>query len=274
MTITGNHALGIREMATDAVTSRRPSLTNEQSRLLAGLPWWRIHWLAFWKRRVESWMEIAAAVYVAVIALVILWSWWGTLQLPNPVAQLAQWTRWSPNSVVYLLDGRDRQGRRATFEMLVLKKGFDWARGSSDELMLDGEQLDGAKAMAAAFDPKVRDNLGNARELIAVGAASQEGDPQREFARAGRRASKIAGWLAALAAPEVPIWTLNLGQYTEPCEACETGDTSWQRPFIVIGVREADPLVDIGEALTTALSGKANVPSLARYSAFEMRKYR
>ena len=60
-----------------------------------------------------------------------------------------------------------------------------------------------------------------------------------------------------------PIWTLNLGQYRDPCANCETGGTSWQRPFIVIAVKETDPGTNVGEALTDAMSGKEKLPSPA-----------
>ena len=260
-------------MATDAARYDRAILARDQARLVAGLPWWRIVWLAFWKRRVEKAVVIGSILYIMAIAIAVLWDGWFSLHLPNPIANLARQTRWSPNSVVYLLEGRDRQGRRAAFDLVVLKKGFHWAHGSSKDLVRDGEQLEEDKAFAAAFDFDVRINLAKSRELIGVGAASQEGDPQRELDRAGQRARQTAEWLKMLAAPETPIWTLNLGQYSEPCETCESGGTSWQRPFIVVGVREAEPNVDIGEALASAMSGKSNLPSPARYSAYEFRRY-
>ena len=80
----------------------------------------------------------------------------------------------------------------------------------------------------------------SARELIAVGLASVEGNIEAEIQRGGLRANRIAEWVRGAVDPSIPMSTLNLGRYLEPCSDCETADTSWQRPFIVIAVKQAD----------------------------------
>ena len=89
----------------------------------------------------------------------------------------------------------------------------------------------------------------------------------------GDRANRIAAWVKAAVDPSIPMSTLNLGRYLEPCSDCETGDTSWQRPFIVIAVKQADSGTNIGEALQNAMSGKENLPSPSRYSTFALAQY-
>ena len=84
-------------MATDAARYDRAILTRDQDRLVAGLPWWRIVWLAFWKRRVEKAVVIGSILYIMAIAIAVLWDGWFSLHLPNPIAKLARQTRWSPN---------------------------------------------------------------------------------------------------------------------------------------------------------------------------------
>lgn len=72
----------------------------------------------------------------------------------------------------------------------------------------------------------------------------------------------------------MPVYTLNLGQYREPCAACETTGTSWQRPFVFISVRDLQDGTVLAEALADAMTGKDNLPSPSSYSAFELAKIR
>ena len=61
---------------------------------------------------------------------------------------------------------------------------------------------------------------------------------------------------------------------SEPCSDCETKDTSWQRPFMVVAVRDKDPGADVAQALAAAMSDKANLPSLSAYSTFGLARFR
>ena len=110
--------------------------------------------------------------------------------------------------------------------------------------------------------------------MITVGTASQEGNAAEEVARAERRAKQAATLVSGAVAADDADLDANLGQYRDPCTDCETGGTSWQRPFIVIAVKETDPGTNIGEALTDAMSGKEKLPSPASYSAFALTRFR
>lgn len=125
-------------------------------------------------------------------------------------------------------------------------------RGSSDELEKDGKTIPAADVASAVLDEEVRSALADAKEVITVGTASQEGDASEELARAERRAKQAATLVAPAVTPSTPISTLNLGQYREPCANCETGGTSWQRRFIVVAVKSLEPGTNIGEALSDA----------------------
>ena len=94
------------------------------------------------------------------------------------------------------------------------------------------------------------------------------------MARAERRAKQAATLIAGAVDTATPIWTLNLGQYRDPCANCETGGTSWQRPFIVIAVKETEPGTDVGEALADAMTGKEKLPSPSSYSVFALNRFR
>jgi len=183
-------------------------------------------------------------------------------------------TRQTRNSTVFTIEGKDKAGRNATFDVVVLNKSFLWVRGSAEQLEKDGVAIPPADVAAAVLDEEVRGALTDAKQVIAVGTASQEGNAADEVARAGRRARQAATLVSGAVAAEVPIYTLNLGQYRDPCTDCETGGTSWQRPFIVIAVKGSDPDTEIGEALNDAMTGKDKLPSPASYSTFALGRFR
>ncbi|MGQ0456875.1 MAG: hypothetical protein ACT4OU_07420 [Hyphomicrobium sp.] len=181
--------------------------------------------------------------------------------------------RWNDRTLAFPIEGADRNGRAAQFDVVVLRKDYGWVRGSTTELERGETRLSADDIAREVFTRELREGLSSARDLIAVGLASQEGEVERETQRAGLRAARIAEWTREAVGTSVPLWTLNLGRYVEVCDDCETDDTSWQRPFIVVAVRTADPGCDIGEALAVALSEKSNLPSPSRYSAFALAKY-
>jgi hypothetical protein len=110
---------------------------------------------------------------------------------------------------------------------------------------------------------------------MAIGLASQEGQREAETERAANRARTAAGWLVEAMAPETGIWTLNLGQFQAGCKAItEATDTSWQRPVIIVGIRESDKGATLSEAFADAISGKSNLPSRDCYSSFDLTRFR
>ena len=198
-------------MATDAARYDRAILTRDQARLVAGLPWWRIVWLAFWKRRVEKAVVIGSILYIMAIAIAVVVGWLVLPASAEPDRKFGAADAVEPDSTSSTSRGARSAGAARSVRSRGAEKSFHWAHGSSKDLVRDGERLEEDKAFAAAFDFDVRINLAKSRrELIGVGAASQEGDPQRELDRAGQRARQTAEWLKECnrPAPETPIWTL------------------------------------------------------------------
>lgn len=181
--------------------------------------------------------------------------------------------KWNDRTMAFPIEGQDAAGRNALFDVVVLTKTYGWVKGSTTELERGDKRLSGEDIENEVLAPQLREGLGSARELIAVGLASVEGDIETETQRGGLRANRIAEWVRGAVDPSIPMSTLNLGRYLEVCADCETDDTSWQRPFIVIAVRQADTGANIGEALHNALSDKENLPSPSRYSTFALAKY-
>lgn len=181
--------------------------------------------------------------------------------------------RWNERTLVFPIEGADRAGRRALFDVVVLTKNYGWVRGSTTELEKDDQRLSPQEIQDEVLAPQLREGLGTARGLIAVGLASQEGEVEREEQRGGLRAIRTAQWVQEALGERIPMWTLNLGRYVDPCTDCEDSDTSWQRPFIVIAVRQVDDGTHISEALADAMSDTTNLPAPSRYSAFAFTKF-
>lgn len=181
--------------------------------------------------------------------------------------------RWNERTLVFPIEGADAAGRRALFDVVVLTKNYGWTLGSTEELERGSQKLTAEEIQDEVLAPQLREGLGRAKELIAVGVASQEGDVEKETHRAGLRAKRTAEWVKGVVADNIPMWTLNLGRYTDVCTDCEEGDTSWQRPFMVVAVKQSDPGTNLAEALNNALSDKENLPSPSRYSSFALAKW-
>lgn len=182
--------------------------------------------------------------------------------------------RWNERTLAFPIEGVDRAGRTAEFDVVVLTKDYGWVHGSTTELERGDRRLTQDDIERYVLAPQLREGLGRARGIIAVGLASQEGEIEREAQRAGLRANRIAEWVKGVVNDETPMWTLNLGRYLDVCAECEDADTSWQRPFIVIAIRRTDAYTNIAEALNSALSNKENLPSPSRYSSFALAQYR
>jgi len=177
------------------------------------------------------------------------------------------------DAMLYLVSGRDAKGRTAHFDVIVLRKDIAWVKGSTEQITRNGQVLDGVQFKRVVFLNEVGQRLTAARQLIAVGVASQEGEQSSEESRASERARKIGLWLSEASGIGRGIWTLSLGQYREPCLECETSETSWQRPIVVIGLRRSEAGLVLGEALADALQGLSNLPSPSRYTKFDLQKF-
>lgn len=243
---------------------------------VAAYRWWdRVGWMRWLFDRGG---EMAGRLFAAgVIATVGGWTAVdmidararGKFLLPTITAE-----RLSPSTHAYVIQGADQNGRRADFDLIVADKEFTWEHGSTERLVRANTPMTKADIEHTIFDSLVRARLQGAKQLIAVGTASEEGDTSKETYRAGKRAEQTASWLASVTGKDVPLYTLNLGQYRQPCEACNTAQTDWQRPFLVIAVQRTAFGADIGEALADALSATSNLPAPERYSAYALARFR
>ncbi|HRY07830.1 MAG TPA: hypothetical protein P5114_11970 [Hyphomicrobiaceae bacterium] len=249
---------------------------DRRSGALVAYRWWeRIGWLRWlFSRGGEMAGRLFAAGLIASVGTWVAWDAYDARARSKFLMPLISAERLSPATHAYVIQGLDSAGRRADFDLIVADKTFTWERGSTEHLSRNGQQLTAADVQNIILDPLVRARLKSSKQLIAVGTASEEGDPVQEKHRAGQRADQTARWLSAIADELIPLWTLNLGQYQQPCEACDTNETNWQRPFLIIAVRQAAWGIDLAEALADALGSASNLPAPERYSAFALARFR
>ncbi|MGE0025129.1 MAG: hypothetical protein AB7S70_16035, partial [Hyphomicrobium sp.] len=123
----------------------------------------------------------------------------------EPLASDDEQMRQTKGTLIFAIEGKDKAGRKATFDVVVARKQFLWVRGSAEDLEKDGRKISGDELARDVLDQEVRDGLASAHEIVAVGTASQEGDPVAETARAGRRAARTADIVAGTIDAKVPI---------------------------------------------------------------------
>jgi hypothetical protein len=165
-------------------------------------------------------------------------------------------------------NAKDQQGRRASFRVLLFTDEFRWRMSSYESLESQLEQ--------PSFTPEMKAVLDKAREIIVVGASSEEIVPglsleagrKREEQRAAKRADRIAMWVRQALSKPVPVRKLNVGHHVPTGKA---NDTSDQRRVVIIIVLDREDGTNVDEALRSAMALESiNAPIfealLTRYS--------
>ncbi|HYE85317.1 MAG TPA: hypothetical protein VEA16_03100 [Vicinamibacterales bacterium] len=154
---------------------------------------------------------------------------------------------------VIIRDVKDDEGLKTTFRIMLFSDEFRWRINSFDQLE--------HPAKRPQFTPGMKAVLNTAKEIITVGASSEEiplGMPfpegrAREEKRAARRAERIAVWVREALDEPIPIRKLNVGHHA-PTGA---GDTSDQRRVIIILVLSHEEGANIDQALRRAMAGES-----------------
>lgn len=217
-------------------------------------------WTAFLKR--HSWGLSTCAFVIAGAGLA-----YATFDEVDRLTRLRAPTPPEVTTDVIVRNARDDEGNRASFRILLFTDEFRWKMSSHAEL----ESFD-----HPAFTPEMKSVLARAKEVIVVGASSEEVAPglaqqaarKKEETRAARRASRIALWVREALTKPIPIRKLNVGHHTS------TGggdDTSDQRRVVIILVLERQDGTNVDEALRAAMTHESvNSPIfkvlLSRYS--------
>lgn len=151
-------------------------------------------------------------------------------------------------------NAKDDSGRNTSFRILLFTDEFRWVINSFDAIEKSGAR--------PHFTDEMKAVLNSAKEIIAVGASSEEipsgisakAGRELEERRAARRAEKIAVWVREVLGKPIPVRKLNVGHHA-PTGA---GDTSDQRRVVIILVLDHDDGADIDESLRTAMAGESS----------------
>ena len=147
----------------------------------------------------------------------------------------------------------DDLGRRTSFRILLFSDEFRWRMNSYDTVEHGTAR--------PRFTDEMKAVLNSAREIICVGASSEEipagvtftAGRLREERRAALRAEKIAVWVREVLRRPVPVRKLNVGHHS-PTGSDETSD---QRRVVIILVLDHDEGADIDQALRSAMAGES-----------------
>jgi len=179
---------------------------------------------------------------------------WLVYETIDQVSDLARAVPPTPPEVatdVIVRNAEDDQGRRASFRILLFTDEFRWRFNSHDAL-----DADPARPL---FTDEMKAVLNSAREIICVGASSEEvpaGVPfdigrRTEERRAGRRAERIALWVRAALSQPIPIRKLNVGHHVPTHRQADTSD---QRRVVIIIVLRQDTDANLDQALRSAMA--------------------
>lgn len=147
----------------------------------------------------------------------------------------------------------DDEGRRTSFRILLFSDEFRWRMNSYDTVEHGTAR--------PRFTDEMKAVLNSAREIICVGASSEEipagvsfsAGRLREERRAALRAEKISVWVREVLRRPVPVRKLNVGHHS-PTGRDETSD---QRRVVIILVLDHDEGADIDQALRSAMAGES-----------------
>jgi hypothetical protein len=150
-------------------------------------------------------------------------------------------------------NAKDDAGRNTSFRILLFTDEFRWVINSFDAIEKNGAR--------PHFTDEMKAVLNSAKEIIAVGASSEEipagisptAGRALEERRAARRAEKIAVWVREVLGKPIPVRKLNVGHHA-PTGADDTSD---QRRVVIILVLDHDDGADIDESLRTAMAGES-----------------
>jgi len=148
---------------------------------------------------------------------------------------------------------KDDDGKRASFRIMLFSDEFRWRINSFDALEKAGKRPE--------FSDEMKTVLNSAKEIIVVGASSEEipsGVPfaqgrVQEERRAARRADKIAIWVREALNEAIPVRKLNVGHHV----LTGTDETSDQRRVVIILVLQEDEGVNIDQSLRSAMAGES-----------------
>lgn len=167
----------------------------------------------------------------------------------------------------------DEARRTGEFQALVFLEEYSWAYGRFDRVELGQVPI---VFPAVLEDPRLKQALEGAQEIVAAGTASCEASANiwgyfREERRAGRRADQLASWIRDKPWNRAPVHQLNLGRFDRECGPDRTEETRNERRIVLVTVsRRADGL-DLESCLRQSFRSEADLSFLLDdYSKFDL----
>ena len=154
--------------------------------------------------------------------------------------------------------GKDAGGRIAEFQVEIINQKYAW--------VYKGYVLNGADGPALARRMNADGLFRSFDKIICIGAASREYvNLGWEQNRAETRARTLAGWVrGALVPRRIPVLALKIGRYNDEKGALTPAETEGERRVVLVGVRNADPNVDLKAALRDAFAKLSSKEPLLR----------
>lgn len=153
---------------------------------------------------------------------------------------------------VVIRNVKDDEGRKASFRIMLFSDEFRWRINSYDTT---------EAGKRPQFTSEMKAVLNSAKEIIVVGASSEEIPPGvpypqgrvKEEKRAARRAERIAVWVREALSNAIPVRKLNVGHHAPT----GSDDTSDQRRVVIILLLDHDEGANIDRSLRTAMAGES-----------------
>lgn len=198
--------------------------------------------LASYARYVATFLWVIAGGWIAVATASDLRAVWLVPPSPPEVAQ-----------DIVIRNVPDEEGRNTTFRILLFSDEFKWRINSFDAIERGGAR--------PHFTDEMKTVLNSAKEIIVVGASSEEiplgtsfaEGRQKEEKRAQRRAERIAVWVREALNQAIPVRKLNVGHHAPT----GSDDTSDQRRIVIILVLASEEESNIDQSLRLAMAGES-----------------
>lgn len=169
------------------------------------------------------------------------------------------------------IQSKDSQGNSFNLSVFILGEDYNWAYESCKYIEKNGENVNFAEYLDYQ---SVIDRLEVAKDVIAVGLASQEGKyPELEKERAYARARNLKLLLEQYVKTNTAEFhKLTIGRYIgKKVNSKSIKETAYQRPIIIVAVYEKSPNIDLRKELRMVLKESHKMPvKLNDYEQFEL----
>jgi hypothetical protein len=170
--------------------------------------------------------------------------------------------------IIEAKDSEDAMAKKAKFEISIISRECCWAYESTTDVVLNGKPIE----LTSFFQtPGLQARFKEAKDIIAIGAASEQGSTEREYKRSAERANQLVHWLRQAATPEsVNLWTLSLGKH-DNAGHLDKEESANQRSIVIVSVIDKDEDVNLKAALRNALESCEALPfPITKYPKFDL----